>query len=107
MLEDAEYMLVSYGTTSRICKDACRLLREKGIKAGLFRPISLWPFPEKILNDSLENIKKVFVIELAQEQLEVDVRLSAEGKRPVKGFFKPGSSSFKEEEIAEFVSSSV
>jgi 2-oxoglutarate ferredoxin oxidoreductase subunit alpha len=106
-LDDADYLIVAYGTTARICKEACSVLKDRGIKSGVFRPISLWPFPENQLNNSLEKIKKVFVIEMAQEQLSIDVKLSINGKREVIGFYKPGSATFKEEEIADFIVSCI
>lgn len=99
MTDDAEYLIASYGTSARISKAAIQLLKEKGIKAGLFRPITLWPFPYSELKESLNNIKKIFVFEMAHNQFEQDIKLGAEGKVDIKGFYKLGGAIFDEHEI--------
>ncbi len=106
-LSDAEYMIVAYGTTARVCKLAIDLLREKGIKIGLYRPITLWPFAENNFKNNLKNIKKIFVLEMANAQLEEDVMLYSQGKAPVKGFYKLGGAVFDELEIIEFILKSI
>jgi len=103
--DDADYLFVAYGTPARICKAAIEILREKGIKAGLFRPISLWPFPSKELSKIAERLSKnknskIFSVEMAINQLEQDVKLSVNGKVPVQGIYKLGGLIFTEEEIA-------
>ena len=107
MMDDAEYMIASYGTTARVCKQAIQILREKGIKIGLFRPISLWPFPEDALKKASKDIKKIFVIEMAHAQFEEDVKLYTECKLPVKGFYKLGGAIFNELEIVDSIMSSL
>lgn len=102
-LEDADFMIASYGTTARVCKLAIDLLREKGIKIGLFRPITLWPFPENNLKSNLKNIKKIFVFEMAQAQLEEDIKLYTEGKIQIKGSYKLGGAIFDELEIIDSI----
>ena len=102
-LDDIDYIIVSYGTTSRVCKSAIEILRNQGIKIGLFRPITLWPFPEDALKSKIKKIKKIFVIELAQAQLEQDVKLVIEGKVQVKGFYKLGGAIFNEQEISQLI----
>lgn len=106
-LKDAEYLMVAYGTTARVCKLATDMLRNKGIKIGLFRPITLWPFPEKNFKNNLKNIKKIFVLEMAHAQLEEDVKLYCEGKSPVMGFDKLGGASFDESEIIDSIMKSI
>jgi 2-oxoglutarate ferredoxin oxidoreductase subunit alpha len=106
-LKDAEYMIVAYGTTARVCKLATDMLREKGIKIGLFRPITLWPFVENNFKNNLKNIKKVFVLEMAQAQLEEDIKLYSEGITQIKGFYKLGGALFDELEIIEFIMKSL
>jgi 2-oxoglutarate ferredoxin oxidoreductase subunit alpha len=108
MCDDAESIFVSYGTPSRICKAAIEILRNKGIKIGLFRPISLWPFPGNELNVLADKIlktgnKTVFVVEMAFNQLEQDVKLALNGKLNVKRINKLGGMIFDEDEIVESV----
>lgn len=72
--DDADYAIVAFGTSSRISLDALRLLREEGVKAGLFRPITLFPFPEKALRALSERVKKILVVEMNLGQMLDDVR---------------------------------
>ncbi|KPJ62547.1 MAG: 2-ketoisovalerate ferredoxin oxidoreductase [Planctomycetes bacterium DG_23] len=81
--EDAEIMVAAYGTAARISKEALRLGREKGARIGLFRPITLWPFPRARLAQLAETTRGVLVVELSAGQMVEDVRLSIEGKVPV------------------------
>ncbi len=74
--EDAEYVVVSYGTPARIIRYAVKQLREQGIRAGFFRPISLWPFPSSALADATWSAKAVGVYELNAGQMVDDVRLA-------------------------------
>jgi len=74
--EDAKYLIVAYGSEARIAQEAVGTLRGKKIKAGLFRPITLWPYPEKNLKAVSKNIKKIFVVEQSLGQMVEDVRLS-------------------------------
>ena len=78
--EDADIILVSFGSTSRNVKTAVKMLRAKGIKAGYFRPITLYPFPSKRLNTLADTVKKIITVEVNMGQMVQDVRLSVEGK---------------------------
>jgi 2-oxoglutarate/2-oxoacid ferredoxin oxidoreductase subunit alpha len=80
---DAEYLLVAFGLSARICRSAVSALRKTGIKAGLFRPISLWPFPKTALADSAAGKKKLLVVEMNAGQMVEDVRLSVGSAVPV------------------------
>lgn len=82
-IEDADVVIVAYGTTSRIARSAIREARELGIKAGLFRPITLWPFPYKELKEAAKNSKAVIVAEMSSGQMIYDVKLALEGTKPV------------------------
>jgi 2-oxoglutarate ferredoxin oxidoreductase subunit alpha len=73
--EDVDMLLVACGTSARACRDAMRTLNEQGRKIGLFRPITLWPFPEKALRRLSEKIKKFLVVEMNAGQMVEDVRL--------------------------------
>jgi len=89
-LEDAEVALVGYGTSARICKEAMKTARRKGIKVGLVRPITLWPFPEKVIAENVDRLKAFLVIEMSLGQMVEDVRLATNGKCPVYFYGKPG-----------------
>ncbi len=84
LLEDADYIIAAFGITARIALAAVDLARKEGIKAGLVRPITLWPFPEKELAKSAENAKGILTVELNMGQMVDDVRLAVSGKAPVK-----------------------
>jgi len=82
-LENAEVVLVAYGTTSRIVKNAIDELKKEGINAGLIRPITLWPFPDKPFAELPETTKGICVVEMSCGQMIDDVRIANEGKFPV------------------------
>ncbi|MEA1960094.1 MAG: 3-methyl-2-oxobutanoate dehydrogenase subunit VorB [Bacillota bacterium] len=90
LTEDAEILLISYGITSRVTKAAVEMARENGIKAGLFRPITLWPFPDEALNNAARNAKTVISAEISMGQMIEDVRLSIRDRIPVKLFNRIG-----------------
>jgi 2-oxoglutarate/2-oxoacid ferredoxin oxidoreductase subunit alpha len=100
---DAEYLVCAYGTTARVCKYAVSMLRKEGIKIGLFRPITLYPFPKNQLKKAADKIKNILVFEMAYAQFEEDVKLTIEGKSPVKGFYKLGGAVFDDEEIIKTI----
>jgi 2-oxoglutarate ferredoxin oxidoreductase subunit alpha len=81
--EDAEYLLVAYGTSARVCQKSVELAREQGIKAGLLRPITLFPFPSKQLNKLADNVKLFLTVEMSAGQMVEDVIVSVNGKVPV------------------------
>ncbi|MDD4003557.1 MAG: 3-methyl-2-oxobutanoate dehydrogenase subunit beta, partial [Clostridia bacterium] len=105
MCDDAEIIFTAFGTVARICKSAVLTLREKGIKAGLIRPISLFPFPDKTyLNYALKpNVKKFIDVELNKGQMIEDVKLSIEGKKPVEFYGRSGGNIMSEEELVNLV----
>ncbi len=82
-LDGATVAIVAYGTAARVARTAVERLREGGIPAGLFRPISLWPFPERALRSVAERVQAVVVVELSAGQMIEDVRLAVEGRTPV------------------------
>ena len=101
--EDAEYIFVAFGCSSRICEAVVDLLREEGIKAGLLRPITLFPFPTEKLAEMSETVKSMMSIELNMGQMVEDVRLAVNGKCPVGFYGRQGGNIFTPEEIvAEF-----
>jgi len=82
--EDAEVLLVAYGSSARISKRAVELLREQGIAAGLFRPITLWPFPGARLAELTRRIGKFVVVEMSEGQMIEDVQLSVAREKSLK-----------------------
>lgn len=89
-LDDAEYVIVGFGTAGRISLSAVRAAREKGIKVGLLRPISLAPFPSQVLEELAERVKAFLVVEMNAGQMLEDVRLVVRGRKPVEFFGRMG-----------------
>jgi 2-oxoglutarate ferredoxin oxidoreductase subunit alpha len=87
---DAEYLLVAYGSSARVCQKTVQLAREKGLKVGLLRPITLYPYPSKVLNDLAGQVKGMLSVEMNAGQMVEDVRLSVNGKVPVEHFGRLG-----------------
>lgn len=83
LTEDADIITVAYGATSRIVKNAILAAREQGIKVGLIRPITLWPFPKDAFEDSLKTAKAFISVEMSMGQMIDDVELAIRCKRPV------------------------
>ena len=83
MMEDAEYCLVAFGIASRVSKNAVVALREQGIKAGLIRPITVWPFPKKPIAEAADKVKAFVSVELSMGQMIEDVKLASNCKKPV------------------------
>ena len=105
MTNDAEYLITAYGTSARVAKSAIRILREKGIKAGLIRPITLWPFPYETLRKlDPKQVKKILCLELSiPAQLVEDIRMGVEGRIPVYTYGRSAGNIFTAEEVAEQV----
>lgn len=97
--EDADYIFVAYGLSARICQKAMDVCRERGIKVGIFRPITLFPYPYNELNKLAERMKMVLCVELNSGQMVEDVRLAVNGKTPVAFFGKMGGIMPTPEEI--------
>lgn len=87
--EDAEIVFVAYGTTSRIVKNTVEALREQGIKAGLIRPMTIWPFPNKAFNE-IPAAKNLLVVEMSTGQMIDDVKIANEGRLPVDFYGRTG-----------------
>jgi 2-oxoglutarate ferredoxin oxidoreductase subunit alpha len=87
---DAELVLVAYGMTARICKGVVDELRDSGIRAGLLRPITLWPFPDQELNDAVKTAESVLTVEMSLGQMVEDVRLAVGCKVPVDFYGRTG-----------------
>lgn len=101
--DDAEVLLVGYGIVSRILFSTVEALRKEGVKAGLFRPITLWPYPSKNLAEAARKVEKVFVVELSNGQMLEDVRLALDGNVPVDFYGRVGGNVPSVAEIQEHV----
>lgn len=88
--EDAEYLIVAFGSAARISTKAIELCREKGIKVGLLRPITLWPFPTQALREYGKQMKAILCAEINAGQMVDDVRLAVEGACPVSHYGRLG-----------------
>ena len=82
-MDDSDIVLVAYGICARICKAAVNKARQSGIKAGLIRPLTLWPFPAEAINKAAEELRIFLTVELSCGQMVEDVKLATAGKAPV------------------------
>ena len=96
---DAEYLLIAFGSSARICQKAVENAREEGIKVGLLRPITLWPFPTKILSAYAYQVKGMLSVELNAGQMVEDVRLAVNGTVKVEHFGRLGGIVFTPDEV--------
>jgi 2-oxoglutarate ferredoxin oxidoreductase subunit alpha len=99
--EDAEYLIVAFGSCARIAQKAMETAREEGMKIGLLRPITLWPFPTKQVAELARRVKGILTVELNAGQMIEDVRLAVEGKVPVEHFGRLGGIVPDPDEIIE------
>ena len=88
--DDAQIVVVAYGSTARLAKSAVDEARKQGIKAGVFRPVTLYPFPVKELNEAVKSAKKVLTVEMSMGQMVDDVKLAINCSRPVEFFGRTG-----------------
>jgi 2-oxoglutarate ferredoxin oxidoreductase subunit alpha len=100
-VEDAEYLLVAYGTSARVCQKAVQTGRDQGIKVGLLRPITLFPFPSMRINELSERVRGILSVEMSAGQMVEDVMLSVNGKAPVKHYGRNGGIITTPEEVVE------
>ena len=103
MTEDAEILLVGYGIVSRVLRSTVEQLRKFGVKAGLFRPITLWPFPSQALAHAARRCRMVQVVELSTGQMVEDVRLAVNGSVPVELYSRVGGSVPGVEEVRDHI----
>lgn len=88
--EDADYIIVAYGSSSRISQKAVTICREKGLKVGLLRPITLFPYPTKVISEMANRVKGFLAVEMSAGQMVEDVRLAVNGKVPVEHYGRLG-----------------
>jgi 2-oxoisovalerate ferredoxin oxidoreductase alpha subunit len=99
LTEDADVLLVGFGIVARVLRSAIDQLRAQGVKAGLFRPITLWPFPSRELRETAKNVKSVLAVELSTGMMVEDVRLALNGSVPVEYYGRVGGNVPSAEEI--------
>ncbi len=88
--EDADYLLVAFGSAARICLKTIDMARAEGIKVGLIRPITLWPFPSEVLSKYADKVKGMLTVEMNAGQMVEDVRLAVNGRVPVEHYGRLG-----------------
>lgn len=101
--DDAELILTGYGSAARVCKSTVNMARKAGMKVGLIRPITVWPFPQKVFADTANRVKKFLVVEMSLGQYIDDVQLSILGKADVRLHKRPAGGIPTAEEIFEIV----
>jgi 2-oxoglutarate ferredoxin oxidoreductase subunit alpha len=90
LVEDAEIVVVAFGACARIARSAVGKAREKGIRVGLIRPVTLWPYPVDAIEASVAGAKAYLTVEMNMGQMVDDVRLAVNGRRPVEFFGHAG-----------------
>jgi 2-oxoglutarate ferredoxin oxidoreductase subunit alpha len=103
LTDDAEIILVAFGTAARIAKTAVALARTEGIRAGLIRPITLFPFPARIIAGCAERTARFLVVEMNLGQMVEDVRLAVNGKAEVSFYGRPGGAVLAVDDILDAV----
>ena len=98
-----EILFVAYGISFRIAKEAAAILKKEKIDAGIFRPITLWPYPDKDLRAAAKNKKAVFVFELSSGQMVEDVKLTLGSDSPIYFYGRSGGGVFSAKELVDFV----
>ncbi len=88
--DGADYLLVAFGSAARICLKTIELAQAEGIKVGMIRPITLWPFPTKVLSELADKVTGMLTVELNAGQMVEDVRLAVNGKVPVEHYGRLG-----------------
>ncbi|MEG1963980.1 MAG: 3-methyl-2-oxobutanoate dehydrogenase subunit VorB [Clostridia bacterium] len=105
LCDDAEIILTAFGTVGRIAKSSVNMLREQGIKAGLIRPITVFPFPSEVYakHASHANVKKFVSVELNMGQMIEDVKLSVNGRKPVEFYGRAGGNIMSAQDIVKYI----
>ena len=102
-MDDADYMIVAFGSAARIAEKAIEMARKEGIKVGLLRPITLWPFPTKEIEAAAKNVKGILVAEINAGQMVDDVKLAVNGSVPVVHYGRLGGIVPEPEEMVNVI----
>ena len=103
MMDDADICVVAFGIASRVAKNAVASAREAGIKVGLIRPITLWPFPTEAFKKAADKVKSFVSVELNMGQMIEDIKLATECRRPVSLCNRTGGMIPSPEEVLEAI----
>ena len=103
MMDDAEIMITAFGTVARVCKSAIMELREKGIKIGMLRPKTLWPFPKDIINSYAKKVKLILDVEMNEGQMAQDVKASIDNEVQFELLTKLGGDIIKAGDVVKKV----
>ncbi len=103
LCDDAEYLLVAYGTSARVCQKSVELARRQGIRAGLIRPVTLYPFPSERINMLADKAKMILAVEMSAGQMVEDVMLAVNGKTPVHFYGRMGGMVPTPDEVVDFL----
>jgi 2-oxoglutarate ferredoxin oxidoreductase subunit alpha len=103
-VEDAELIVVAFGIAARIAKGAIKTARAEGLKVGLLRPVTLWPFPEEAVQELAKRVKQFLVFEMNMGQMVEDVQLALEGKGEISFYGRPGGVIPTPSEVARVIS---
>jgi 2-oxoglutarate ferredoxin oxidoreductase subunit alpha len=101
--DDAEIVVVAFGIAARVALSAVQNLRKEGLAVGLFRPVTLFPFPEKQLTDLADNVEMLLVVELNAGQMVEDVKLAVNGKIAVDFYGRMGGGTLTPDEVYDEV----
>jgi len=102
-----DYLIAAFGSCARISKDVVKMAEADGIKIGLFRPITLWPYPYDALKAAADGVKKIFVFEMNLGQMVEDVKLAVENSSKVEFYGRPGGGVPTAEELYDFIKRTV
>ncbi len=105
LTQDADLTIVAYGASSRVVRSAVNMAREEGLKVGMIRPISLWPFPNDVIKENAQTTKNMLVVEMSMGQMVDDVRLAVNNKVPVDFYGRTGGVIPTPSEILEKIKS--
>ena len=103
MMDDAEYAIAAFGIASRVAKNAVNEARKQGIKVGMIRPITLWPFPVAPFKKAADKVKAIISVELSMGQMIEDVKLATECKVPVTLCNRVGGMIVSPEQVLEAI----
>jgi len=105
LTSDAHLIVIAYGTAARIAKGAIKRVRDMGLKVGLLRPVTLWPFPKQAIVETSRQVKDFLVFEMSTGQMVEDVKLALEGRSQVHFYGRPGGIISTPDEIAKVINS--
>lgn len=103
LCDDAETLIIAYGSGARVAMGAIDVLRAEGQEVGLLRPLTLWPFPEKVIGELASKVKNILVVEFNEGQMVRDVRLAVEGRCPVRFYGRCGGVIPSPDEVVEVI----